>query len=62
MTSEDVRKLADQEYKAGFVTEIEADTVPPGLNEDAPISYHIHRSIRLDCIRSSPSQKDQNLI
>src|SRR5947209_8761478 len=26
--------LANQEYKWGFVTDIEADTVPPGLNED----------------------------
>ncbi len=30
----DVRKLADQEYKYGFVTEIEADCAPPGLNEE----------------------------
>jgi len=26
--------LANQEYKYGFVTEIEADTIPPGLSED----------------------------
>ncbi len=26
--------LTSQEYKYGFVTEIEAETVPPGLNED----------------------------
>jgi Fe-S cluster assembly protein SufB len=26
--------LAEQEYAFGFVTEVEADTVPPGLNED----------------------------
>src|SRR3989338_2336158 len=26
-------ELINQEYKYGFVTEIEADTVPPGLNE-----------------------------
>ena len=26
--------LANQEYKWGFVTEIDADTVPPGLGED----------------------------
>ncbi len=29
-----VEELANREYKYGFVTEIEADTVPPGLNED----------------------------
>ena len=32
--SQDISKLIKQEYKAGFVTDIEADQVPPGLNED----------------------------
>jgi Fe-S cluster assembly protein SufB len=34
VSSENVRDLASREYTAGFVTEIEADTIPPGLNED----------------------------
>ncbi|MFQ5748769.1 MAG: Fe-S cluster assembly protein SufB [Planctomycetota bacterium] len=29
-----LQDLVDQEYQAGFVTEIEADAVPPGLDED----------------------------
>ncbi|HUY12175.1 MAG TPA: Fe-S cluster assembly protein SufB [Terriglobia bacterium] len=29
-----IEQLATKEYQFGFVTEIEADTVPPGLNED----------------------------
>ena len=29
-----VEELANREYKYGFVTEIEADTVPRGLNEE----------------------------
>jgi len=29
-----VEDLARREYKYGFVTDIEADTVPPGLNEE----------------------------
>ena len=29
-----IQQWADQEYKYGFVTDIEADEVPPGLNED----------------------------
>ncbi|MGD0310462.1 MAG: Fe-S cluster assembly protein SufB, partial [Acidobacteriota bacterium] len=33
-TAENINALASQEYKYGFVTEIEADTVPVGLNED----------------------------
>ena len=35
-TEEDLKKELDQEqeYKYGFFTDIEADTLPPGLNED----------------------------
>jgi len=29
-----VEELIQQEYRAGFVTDIESDTVAPGLNED----------------------------
>src|SRR6516164_5337864 len=29
-----IQELANREYKYGFVTDIEADTVPRGLNED----------------------------
>ena len=32
--SNDVEKLVDKEYKHGFVTDIESDTLPPGLSED----------------------------
>ena len=32
--SKDVQTLVKKEYKHGFFTEIDADTVPPGLNED----------------------------
>jgi Fe-S cluster assembly protein SufB len=30
----EIEQLANQEYKYGFVTDIEADTIPKGLNED----------------------------
>src|SRR4051812_29946752 len=33
-TQETIRSLAQEGYKYGFVTDIEADTAPPGLNED----------------------------
>jgi len=33
-TRDTVRSLADEGYKYGFVTDIEADSAPPGLNED----------------------------
>ena len=29
-----LEELAGREYKYGFITDIESDTVPPGLNED----------------------------
>jgi len=29
-----IQEFADQEYKYGFVTEIDSDTLPPGLSED----------------------------
>jgi Fe-S cluster assembly protein SufB len=31
---EELERLAAQEYELGFVTDIEADSAPPGLNED----------------------------
>ena len=32
--SEEVKKYIKTEYEAGFVTDVESDTIPPGLNED----------------------------
>ncbi len=32
--ADQIQAFTQQEYKYGFVTEIETDTVPPGLNED----------------------------
>ena len=32
--SRSVEELANREYRYGFVTDIEADAVPPGLSED----------------------------
>lgn len=32
--SESIEELVSQEYKYGFTTDIESDTIPPGLNED----------------------------
>ncbi|MCZ6782309.1 MAG: Fe-S cluster assembly protein SufB, partial [Proteobacteria bacterium] len=33
-TNADLRKLAEQDYKYGFVTDIETEQAPPGLNEE----------------------------
>ena len=32
--TETIEQLATKEYKYGFITDIDADTFPPGLNED----------------------------
>ena len=34
MSNVEIQEIASQEYKYGFVTNIEEDTVPPGLSED----------------------------
>ncbi len=33
-SNQDIQRLVEQEYQHGFVTDVEADTVAPGLNED----------------------------
>jgi Fe-S cluster assembly protein SufB len=33
-STETIQKIADQAYSAGFVTDIESEQLPPGLNED----------------------------
>ncbi|RMH16923.1 MAG: Fe-S cluster assembly protein SufB [Acidobacteria bacterium] len=33
-STETIERLASQEYKFGFVTEVEQETIPPGLSED----------------------------
>jgi Fe-S cluster assembly protein SufB len=33
-TAETLERFIQQDYKPGFVTDVEADTLPPGLNED----------------------------
>ena len=34
MSQEQIDKAITKDYAAGFTTEIESDTLPPGLNED----------------------------
>ena len=33
-TTQPIDDLVKREYKHGFITDIESDTLPPGLNED----------------------------
>ena len=32
--AQELQELANREYQWGFVTDIEADSAPPGLNEE----------------------------
>ena len=32
--TETIEQLANREYKYGFVTDVESETIPKGLNED----------------------------
>jgi Fe-S cluster assembly protein SufB len=34
MSTEQIQKIADKEYKYGFVTDVETDTIPRGLSEE----------------------------
>jgi hypothetical protein len=34
MDKTDLKKLVNKPYSAGFVTDLESDQAPPGLNED----------------------------
>ena len=33
-TAQEIEQLINKEYKPGFVTDLEVDTFPPGLDED----------------------------
>ena len=33
-STQTIEELATREYKYGFITEVEAETIPKGLNED----------------------------
>ena len=33
-STDTIEQLANRDYKYGFVTEVEEDKIPPGLNED----------------------------
>ena len=33
-SNQELKSIAQQDYKYGFITEVDADTVPPGLSED----------------------------
>ena len=47
--SDIIEKAIEQEYKYGFVTDIEQDTLPPGLNEDVIRSISAIKKNRNSC-------------
>ena len=47
-----LEKLSEREYQYGFVTDIESESVPPGLNEgDRPADLEARRTSRSGCSR-----------
>ena len=48
-STETIEQLATREYKYGFETTIEADTLPPGLNEDIVRAISARRRSRSGC-------------
>ena len=54
-----IAELANKEYKYGFITEIESDAIPRGLNEDVIrlISAKKHEPAFMNCwnTRRGPS-------
>ena len=51
MSSPTAQEIAGREYQAGFVTDIESESIPPGLSEDI-IRY---LTIRVDELEEGPS-------
>ena len=47
--TETIEGLVKQEYKYGFVTDVEADSAPPGLNEDIVRLISSKKMNRLSC-------------
>src|ERR1700685_3813365 len=63
--SQDVEALIGQKYRHGFVTDIESDSLPPGLDEDVvgAISKKKHEpefllKWRLKAVRHWPTMKE----
>ena len=42
-TAADISEFVKREYKEGFVTDIESDTFPPGLNEDVVVALSVKK-------------------
>ncbi len=49
MASEEMEQLVRREYKDGFVTDIESDTLPPGLDENTIAFISKRRASRNGC-------------
>ena len=48
-TAQTIEKLISQEYKQGFVTDLETDTIPPGLSEDVIRIISGKKANRIGC-------------
>ena len=55
--TEMLKEYAEQEYKYGFVTKIESDTLPPGLNEDV-IKFISNKEIEFELDKEKIDESD----
>ena len=42
-TNNSIAELTSREYKAGFITDIESESIPPGLSEDIIRTISAHK-------------------
>ena len=54
-THEAIQQRIDQEYKWGFVTDIEAESAPPGLNEEI-VRFRSHVELFLEALDGDGSE------
>ena len=55
-TSQEIRELANQEYKYGFVSDLDADQLPPGLSEDVVRAISAKKS-GITTLPNNPTKK-----
>ena len=49
-----IESLVNREYAYGFVTDVETDTVPPGLNEDVVRAHPLRAGVHQPVLFSAP--------
>ena len=56
-TAEQVKELEVDKYKYGFVTDIEMETAPKGLNEISFVSSPLKKKNRIGCLNGAKAYR-----